>query len=166
MSAERTAAIVLGAWLAAPGALATAVRRSITPFLRDRAILYPILLVIVLAVFLWSPTEGTQRLIPSLVLVALLVTGAEALRRQAVGEFPDATMHALSERWRERIEAMRSRSEARLHRGGGDAQGSAAPGPTAPGGDRISQLERLAELHRSGALGDAELAEEKERIRA
>lgn len=154
--------IVLGAWLAGPGSLASATRRSITPFLRDRKILYPILLAIILLVFWWSPTEGTRRLIPSLLLVALLVGGAEALRRQAIGEFPDATRGALSERWRERMEAFRARGQARLQRGGDREGGEPAP----PGGDRISQLERLAELHRTGALSDSELAEEKERIGA
>ncbi len=38
-------AIVIGAWLAASGAISSAVRKSITPFLRDRAVLYPILLL-------------------------------------------------------------------------------------------------------------------------
>lgn len=156
-------AIVIGAWLAGPGAIGSAVRRAITPFLRDRRILYPILLAIVLLVFIWSPTEGTQRLIPSLVLIALLVGGAEALRRQVREEYPDATMDALSDRWRVRMESVRDRGQARLQRGGG---GSAAAAPAAsPADDRISQLERLAELHRSGVLDDAELAREKELLK-
>ena len=149
-------AIVIGAWLAGPGALGTAARRSITPFLRDRRILYPVLLAIVLLVFVWSPTEGTRRLIPSLILIALLVGGAEALRRQASAEFPDATLDSLSERWRLRLEALRDRGRARLSGGGHDAG--------ATGDDRIGQLERLAELHRSGVLDDAELKREKELI--
>ena len=91
-------AIVIGAWLAASGAISSSVRRSITPFIRDRAVLYPILLFIVLMVFVWSPTEGTRRLIPSLLLIVLLVAGAEALRAQARKEFPDATLDALADR--------------------------------------------------------------------
>ena len=138
-------AIIIGAWLAGPGAISSAVRRSITPFLRDRRILYPILLVIVLLVYMWSPTEGTQRVIPSLVLIALLVGGAEALRRQVREEFPDATMDAHSERWRVRMESVRDRGQARLQRGGG---GSADAPAASPAEDRISQLERLAELHK------------------
>ena len=131
-------------------------RRSITPFLRDRRILYPILFAIVLLVFVWSPTEGTSGLIPSLILIALLVGGAEALRRQAIAEFPDATVGALSERWRLRLEALRDRRRAR--------PSGSAPEAGAPANDRIGQLERLAELHRSGVIDDAELQREKELV--
>lgn len=154
-------AIVIGAWLAGPGAFGTAVRRAITPFLRDRRILYPILLAIVLLVFVWSPTEGTRRLIPSLLLILLLVAGAEALRRQAREEFPDATLDGLSEGWRERFEGIRDRNRARRL---GRDRGGVAPAPSSPTDDRISQLERLAELHRTGVIDDAELKREKELI--
>ena len=47
------------------------------------------------------------------------------------------------------------------------APGSTAPGPSAPSGgsdDRLAQLERLAALHRAGALTDAEFAAEKRRL--
>lgn len=157
-------AIVLGAWLASPGALGSAARRGITPLLRDRRNLYPILLAIVLLVFVWSPTEGTRRLIPSLVLVVLLVAGAEALRRQAIREFPEATLAASSQHWRERFEGIRERAHSgpsRRHPGQG---AEAVAGGSAPE-DRISQLERLAELHRAGVLDDEELQREKELIR-
>lgn len=154
-------AIVLGAWIASKGALATSARRSITPFIRDRRTLNPILFAIVIAVYVWSPTEGTRRLIPSLILIALLVAGAEALRRQAREEFPDATMDAWSQRWADRIESIRERGRTNLaaHRAKGSAPVVAAPS------DRISQLERLSELHKSGVLDDEEFAQEKELIR-
>ncbi len=158
-------AIVLGAWLAGKGAIATAVRRSITPFIRDRRTLYPILLAIVVLVYAWSPTEGTRRLIPSLILIALLVAGAEALRHQAIREFPAATMEAWSQGWRDRVERVREGTQARIAaRRAAHAGGPAPAAPAAPS-DRISQLERLAELHSAGVLNDEELAEEKALIR-
>jgi hypothetical protein len=150
-------AIVIGAWLAGPGSISSAVRHSITPFLRDRKILYPILIAIVLLVFWWSPTEGTRRLIPSVLLVALLVAGAEALRRQAIRDFPDANLAALSKWWNGQFERVRERARTGLT----ERRGA----PAAPATDRVSQLERLAELHRSGVLSDAEFAEEKQLIK-
>jgi len=160
-------AIVLGAWIAGKGALATAARRSITPFIRDRQTLYPILLAIVVLVYVWSPTEGTRRLIPSLILIALLVAGAEALRRQSREEFPDATLEAWSQHWADRFAAVRDRGRENLAAHRARHQGGQTPGgqaPVAPA-DRISQLERLSELHKAGVLDDEELAEEKELIR-
>jgi hypothetical protein len=97
-------AIVLGAWLAGPGALAQSARRTITPVVRERPIGYAVLFAIVLLVFLWSPTEGTSRLIPSLVLIVLMVAGFEALRGQAIRDFPDETMDRAQERWRQRLQ--------------------------------------------------------------
>ena len=94
--------MVLGSWLAGPGEWARGARRTLTPVLRDRAIGYSVLLVIVLLVFWWAPTQGTERLLPSIVLIALLVAGFEALRAQAVHDFPDETFETLQQRWRHR----------------------------------------------------------------
>jgi hypothetical protein len=94
--------MILGAWLAGPGEWARAGRRTLTPVLRDRAIGYALLLVIVLLVFWWAPTQGTQRLIPSIVLVALMIAGFEALRGQALRDFPNETFETLQDRWRKR----------------------------------------------------------------
>lgn len=93
---------ILGTWLAGPGEWARSARRTITPVLRDRAIGYSVLLVIVLLVFWWAPTQGTQRVLPSIVLIALMVAGFEALRAQALRDFPDETFETLQQRWRNR----------------------------------------------------------------
>ena len=45
-------------------------------------------------VFWWGPTEGTRRLIPSLVLIALTALGVEILRRQVIREFPTGSRRA------------------------------------------------------------------------
>jgi hypothetical protein len=94
--------MVLGSWLAGPGPWAQSARRTMTPVLRERPIGYAVLFAIVLLVFLWSPTQGTSRLIPSLVLIALMVAGFEALRGQALRDFPDETWERAQERWRKR----------------------------------------------------------------
>jgi hypothetical protein len=144
--------IVLGAWLAGRGAVASSARRGLTPILRERRVGYAILAAIVLLVFWWNPTEGTSRLLPSLVLIVLLVAGFEALRGQALRDFPDETMEDLKARW-----------SGRFSRGGPSAGESAGPGTDE---ERIRQLERLAELRESGLLSDEELAAEKRRLMA
>lgn len=144
-------AIVAGAWLAGPGAIASASRRELTPVLRDRAIGYAVLLGIVVLVLWWSPTEGTRRLLPSLVLLALLVVGYEALRRQAIRDFPEETMERASERWRARLAGARSWRHG-------------ATAPLIAEEERLAKLERLARLHESGALADAEFEREKQRL--
>lgn len=92
--------IVLGAWLAGPGGVATSVRRAITPIMEQRPIGYGALLLILLLLFLWAPTEGFHRLPTALLIIALFVIGFEFLRRQAVREFPDETWEKGSERMR------------------------------------------------------------------
>jgi hypothetical protein len=148
--------VLVGAWLAGPGAAGSSLRRGITPFIRDRRTLYPTLFLIVLLVVAWSPTEGTRRLIPSLVLIVLLIAGAEALRRQAIHDFPDATMETWSHGWRERFDAIRRRART----------GLPERHESTISDDRVSQLERIAALHQAGVLSDEELAEEKALIRA
>jgi hypothetical protein len=144
--------IVLGAWLAGPGSVGATARRAITPLLRERGIAYAGLAAIVGLVFWWSPTEGTRRLIPSLVLIALLVAGLEALRWQAIRDFPDETWERRSERWRTSLARVRHR----------ETGASKTVSPEV----RLQQLERLAKLSEAGVLSPEELEREKARILA
>lgn len=145
--------IVLGAWLAGPGAFARETRRELTPLLRDRRIGYGTLGALLVLIFWWNPTEGTSRIIPSLVLIALFIAGYEALRARAVRDFPSETLERARERWAAR--------GSRLRPGGGGASHEVAIAEK-----RLEQLERLARLQQAGVLDDAELAAEKERILA
>jgi len=144
--------IVLGAWLAGPRPVARSLRRAITPGLRERRIAYGTLAVIWLLVLWWAPTQGTQRLIPTLVLIALTIVGLEALRAQALRDFPNETwqpggLRAAMAGARERVRG---------------APAAAAP----PEETRLAQLERLSRLRDSGALDDAEFEREKQRLLA
>jgi hypothetical protein len=81
--------VVLGAWLAGPTRWAAAVRRALAPYLRAPELAYGALAVLVGVVFLWwAPTPATRNPATALVLIALLVLGLEALRRQTAREFP------------------------------------------------------------------------------
>jgi hypothetical protein len=144
--------IVFGAWLAGPGSIGATARRAITPILRERGVAYAVLAAIVGLVFWWSPTEGTRRLIPSLVLIGLLVIGLEALRWQAIRDFPEETWERRSERWRASLSRVGRRE--------------AAPAQAAAPEERLRQLERLAQLREDGVLSVEELEREKARILA
>jgi hypothetical protein len=148
--------IVLAAWLAGPSSWATALRRSVTPYLRQPRFAYSGLVVLLALIFWWNPTEATRRLVPSLILIALLALGVELLRRQVIREFPDhVTMWSAEGTAQQLAERMRDRRERRI------ATGVAAESPRE---QRVAQLERLARLRESGVLSDEELAAEKRRI--
>jgi uncharacterized membrane protein len=98
--------ILIGAALAGPGAMERGARRAITPILERRTIAYSALGLILLLLFVWSPTPGFQRVPTALLLIVLSVVGLEFLRRQAVKDFPDQKWDGATERW---SAALRSR---------------------------------------------------------
>jgi hypothetical protein len=98
--------IVLGAWLAGPTGFGRAARRAIAPILERREIAYAALGLILLLLFIWSPTPGFERLPTSLLLIALAIVGLEFLRNRAVKDFPNETWETGSARW---SAALRSR---------------------------------------------------------
>jgi hypothetical protein len=79
---------VVAAWVAGPSRLAVRLRALLAPHLRDWRVTYATVAGIVLLVLLWGPTEGTRRVLPALILIALFVFGVEALRRQTAREYP------------------------------------------------------------------------------
>jgi hypothetical protein len=91
--------ILIGSWLAGPGHLARGARRAITPVLERRPIAYAALALVLLLLFWWSPTPGFERLPTSILIIALMVIGMEALRAQAIKDFPDETWEGATERW-------------------------------------------------------------------
>jgi hypothetical protein len=98
--------IVIGAWLAGPVGIARSARRAITPILQRRVIAYSALGLLLLLLFIWSPTPGFQRLPTALLLIALSIVGLEFLRQKAIGDFPGETWETGSQRW---SNAVRSR---------------------------------------------------------
>jgi hypothetical protein len=149
--------IVLGAWFAGPSGWATALRRGVTPYLRQPRFAYAGLVVLLALIFWWNPTEATRRLVPSLILIGLLALGVEMLRRQVIREFPDRVTTWSPQGTAQQLAGqMRERRERRM------ATGAAVA--ASPQEQRVAQLERLAKLRESGVLSDEELAEEKRRI--
>ena len=98
--------ILIGAWLSGPMGFARTARRAIAPILENRFIAYSALALILLLLFLWSPTPGFSRLPTALLLIALAIVGIEFLRHRAVTDFPNETWETGRERW---SSAVRSR---------------------------------------------------------
>jgi hypothetical protein len=153
--------IVLAAWLAGPTRAATAVRRGLAPFLRERAYAYGALAVIVLLVLNWSPTPATRRVVPVLLMIALLVAGLEALRRQTAREHPEADARETLGRARERLAHMGAWVKE-VGEGAGERMRDRTAGGA--GGRKLDELERLAKLRDAGVLDAAEFQREKQRV--
>jgi hypothetical protein len=91
--------ILIGAWLSGPMGFARTARRAITPILERRVVAYSTLGLILLLLFLWSPTPGFQRLPTALLLIALSIVGLEFLRHRAITDFPNETWETGTARW-------------------------------------------------------------------
>ena len=101
--------ILIGSWLAAPAGLGRSARRELAPVLASRGTAYGALAVLLLVLFWWAPTPGFERLVPSILIILLLVAGLEALRYQAIRDFPDETWDVGMDRWRRRLSSIRLR---------------------------------------------------------
>jgi hypothetical protein len=104
--------IVLGAWIAGPGPVGRSIRRELAPVLSGRVTAYASLAVLLLLLFWWSPTPGFERLATSILLILLFIAGLEALRRQAIKDFPGETLDVARERWSRRGRSLLSRRSA------------------------------------------------------
>jgi hypothetical protein len=170
------ATIFIGAFVVLAGLLggasrwATATRRSLAPYLRDRPdIAFGTLVVALLILFIWGPIDATQKLTGILLITVLAVFGLQMLRRQTAVEFPDAAYVGGMDVVRKGFEDVRgslARAGAGLRAGvaehtGGRHEHGAAHGAA---GDSVERLERLAALHASGALTDEEFAVAKREL--
>jgi hypothetical protein len=137
---------MLAGFLAGPSRLAVAIRRVLAPtFQRGPVVVYGIAFTIFLLFIVWGPTGATRRLLGIVLLGALFMLGIEIWRRQILREFPPDYPGRL-----------------------GWASLRPEPSPSGSGSDseagRVDALERLAKLHTSGVLTDAEYGAEKARV--
>ena len=148
------AVTVLGAWLAGPTRAAVASRRALAPYLREPGWAYGALAVFILLMIWWAPVPAARRVVPGLVLIALLVAGVTVLRRQTAREYPDAPAPHPG--------ASIQRAYERL-RGGASARREPARESAGNGRD-LGDLERLADLHERGVLTDDEFRTQKRQL--
>ncbi len=167
-------ALILGVWLAGPTRPATALRRVAAPYLREPAIAWAAFAAVAAVVVLWwAPTPATRNPVTAGLLVLLFGLGFEALRRKTGREHPEADRHELERHARERVvhafRALRERTAvagtavSRHAPALGDGGGNGTTAPPQPD-PRLDQIERLARLHDTGVLDDAEFRAEKARI--
>jgi hypothetical protein len=158
--------VVLAGLLGGRSRWATSTRRSMAPYLRDRPdIAFGAVAVALLILFAWGPIDATQKLTGILLITVLSLFGAQMLRRQTAGEFPDAQPAGGMDAIRKGMADVRGS----LARGGASLRTGIA-GHTG-GGHRADEqsgsvggLERLASLHASGALTDEEFAAAKREL--
>ena len=189
------AVVTLGAMLAGPGRNATAVRRSLAPYLEWRGFAIGTGVALVLVLLLAGAIDSFLRFAWLVIFLGFAGFGIESLRRQTQREFPAAERPALagwlraqwdrlSGRGRSAAEAaLAARAQRTMRSRAADAapdvpapvtsaprppvpSASPSAGPTAPPPslDDLERLERLAGLHRSGALTDEEFAALKARL--
>jgi hypothetical protein len=145
--------IVIGAFLAGPTGVATALRREAAPYVREqRAIAWAAGLVVFLILIAWAPIAAFHKPLGILVFAILFGLGLELLLRQTLREFPDAQKGDVGERMKASVSRLRP---------SGGAPPAAATGPAE---EELDGLERLSALHRSGDLSDAEFAAAKARL--
>jgi hypothetical protein len=131
-------------WLAGPASAAATIRRRLAPTFREHPVRVHVLLALAaLLVALYQPVGTPRRSIGLIMLVIVAFAGLEALRRQAVTEYPQAAEGVWPAIARFRV---RPRADHHLH---------------ADPGDRLEQLERLTALHDRGGLTDSEYEREK-----
>ena len=148
------AVLVVAAWFAGPARPAVAMRRTISPFLREQAaVTYGIVLAIMILVFIWNPIPATGKPLGILVFLVLALVGTYILIGQTAREFPDAPSGAATQAIRAR---MASRRSSRHHEPG-NPQGSNAP-------STAEQLSQLADLRDRGAISPDEYQSAKERL--
>jgi hypothetical protein len=143
--------VVIGAFLAGPTGIATALRREAAPYVREqRAYAWGAGLVIFLILIAWAPIAAFHKPIGILVFAILFGLGLELLLRQTLREFPDAQKGDVGARMRSSLSRVRP--------------SGAAPATAGPAAEELDGLERLSALHRSGDLSDAEFAAAKARL--
>ena len=157
----------LGALLAGPTTVATAIRRFLAPYLREPAIAYAAFLVLLgIGILWWAPTPATRNPATAIPLAILIAIGFEGLRRLTGREFPDADRRVAEQHGRERLArawvSIREWASAGHDAVARRASGGAAA--AAPADDRLVALEQLGRLHDTGTLDDEEFRAEKQRI--
>ena len=151
--------IVIGCILAGPTRVAVWARRTLAPVLNLRwqtvAIVVGGLYILLI---LWGPIPALQASGSVIFMAIGLGVGIWLLRRRTLVEFPDAELGGTLGEVREKLSsAWGSVTSSVKGIGGGHDKGGSAD-------DQASQLERLAQLHDSGKLDDAEFASAKAKL--
>jgi hypothetical protein len=145
-------AVIAAAVLAGPTRVGTAIRRGIAPMLNGAPLVSAgIVTLAYILLVSWGPTHALRSPIGILILGFLIALGVYLLRRQTLGEFPDAAARATAL-------ATSAGVALRSHR----PSFPAAHAHSSVAGD----LERLDGLRTSGVISDQEFQRAKEKVLA
>jgi hypothetical protein len=147
---------LLAVALMGPGATATSIRRRIAPVLNTRpgvtwgAFAFGFLLLV-----LWGGLLALRTWWETLILLALLAGGLEALRRQTLREFPDAELGTGPPPHERLADWARARREGR-------EPAADHPAPATPPPSLAQELEQLGRLRDEGVLSEEEFERSKQ----
>ena len=148
---------MFGAWLAGPTRAATALRRELSPYVRDhRGTAYEIAGALYLALIAWAPIDAFRKAIGILLFAVLFALGT-------VGPAPPdrARVPGRAPRRARRAAPGVEQSSDRGHRGRRQAAPSAGRGGPALEDATLGQLERPTALRDCGALTEEEFSSAK-----
>jgi hypothetical protein len=156
------AVAVFGATLAGPTRVAVFARRQMAPILVNRPyVAWSVAVFAYLLLVLWGGTHALRTWWGVILLGALLALGVEALRRQAIVEYPSgrqpAEYAAASTSSAQQFAAAAASLRTRRARPTAAAEAATAQAESS----RARDLVRLTELHDSGALSDLEFTRAK-----
>jgi hypothetical protein len=147
---------VIAAWLAGATRPAVALRRELAPAMRFHLVsVYGTAVALYILVLAWGPTPALRKPFGIILFAGLIILGIEMLRRQVRRDHPDVRQGESGERMRERFSSARGRARSATSRTPREAKSSVVAG------DRLAELEALANLHDRGVLSDEEFDSQK-----
>jgi hypothetical protein len=150
--------VVLGASLAGPSRIATAIRRELAPILNVRAgLTWGGVAFIWLLLILWGGTHALRTWWGILIVGALLATGVYVLREQTLQEFPEA---GTAEGGPSLAHRMAAGAGSAAHKVSSSRHHEAASTSKSPS----EELARLAELRDRGAISADEYEQAKKLV--
>lgn len=177
--------VILASLVAGPYKWAVAVRRFFAPYFRDYLGISIAAAALLFLIVLWLvPVTGFRSTVGLSINIILAIAGFFALVHICRQEFPEAAPVDFSsvgnwtrDRWTSTRDfvADRTKDIEMPKFGGGDevtkvtkvettTEAETVKSPTADAPKNIAELERLAQLHNSGALNDAEFAAAKKQL--
>jgi hypothetical protein len=145
------AIIVAGMLVIGPNRVATWARRTAAPILNaDRTVFWVGAAVLYLLVLLIVPSPALRLWWSVIIIGAVVALGLEYLRNRSLAEFPDVQLDVDVDGMKNSVAKTWTSLTSRFS--SGDAS------------DHVAQLQKLSEMHASGALSDAEYTAAKAKL--
>jgi hypothetical protein len=145
------AIIVAGMLVIGPNRIATWARRTAAPVLNaDRTVFWVGAAVSYLLVLLIVPSPALRLWWSVIIIGAVVALGLEYLRNRSLAEFPDVQLDVDVDGMKNSVAKTWTTLTSRFSNGDAD--------------DHVAQLQKLSEMHASGALSDAEYTAAKAKL--